>query len=74
MAAVATVAAADHAICVHMQERKQREKTTDKARREKARSKETKELSKGFYKGLMQDSDYQGEDYEVFSAWLGETE
>ena len=57
-----------------VQERKQREKTTDKARKEKARSKETKELSKGFYKGLMQDSDYQGEDYEVFSAWLGETE
>lgn len=57
-----------------VQERKQREKTTDKARKEKERNKETKELSKSFYKGLMQDSDYQGEDYEVFSAWLGETE
>ena len=32
------------------------------------------DLAKGFYKGLMQDSDYQGEDYEVFSAWLRETE
>ncbi|CAK0772501.1 60S ribosomal protein L4 [Coccomyxa viridis] len=56
------------------QERKQREKTTDKARKEKERSKEAKDLAKGFYKGLMQDSDYQGEDYEVFSAWLRETE
>ncbi len=56
------------------QERKQREKTTDKARKEKERTKEAKDLAKGFYKGLMQDSDYQGEDYEVFSAWLGETE
>ena len=57
-----------------MQERRQREKTTDKSRKEKERTKEAKELSKSFYKGLMQDSDYQGEDYEVFSAWLGETE
>ena len=57
-----------------LQERKQREKTTDKARKEKERSKEAKDLAKGFYKGLMQDSDYQGEDYEVFSAWLRETE
>ena len=57
-----------------LQERKHREKTTDKARKDKERSKEAKELSRGFYKGLMQDSDYQGEDYEVFSAWLRETE
>ncbi len=56
------------------QERKQREKTTDQARKGKERSKETKDLSKSFIKGLRQDSDYQGEDYEVFSAWLGETE
>ena len=59
---------------VGAQERKQREKTTDKARKGKERSKETKDLSKSFIKGLRQDSDYQGEDYEVFSAWLGETE
>ena len=56
------------------QERKQREKTTDQARKDKERSKETKDLSKSFIKGLRQDSDYKGEDYEVFSAWLGETE
>ena len=28
---------------------------------------------KAFYRGLTSDSDYQGEDYEVFSAWLGQT-
>ena len=28
--------------------------------------------SKGFYNQLLQDSDYQGEDYEVFSSWLGQ--
>ena len=30
--------------------------------------------SKGFYDQLLQDSDYVGEDYEVFSSWLGQTE
>ena len=25
---------------------------------------------KAFYKGLTSESDYQGEDYEVFSSWL----
>ena len=28
---------------------------------------------KAFYKGLTADSDYQGEDYDVFSSWLGQT-
>lgn len=55
-----------------MQERKQKEKTLTKARRE--RTEEAKKLSKDFYGKLMQDSDYVGEDYEVFSAWLGQTE
>lgn len=30
--------------------------------------------AKAFYRGLTSDSDYQGEDYEVFSAWLGQTQ
>ncbi len=55
-----------------MQERKQKEKTLTKARKE--RTEENKKLSKDFYGKLMQDSDYVGEDYEVFSAWLGQTE
>ncbi|CAL8470058.1 g9600 [Coccomyxa elongata] len=53
-------------------ERKQKEKTLTKARKE--RTEENKKLSKDFYGKLMQDSDYVGEDYEVFSAWLGQTE
>jgi large subunit ribosomal protein L4e len=28
---------------------------------------------KAFYKGLTAESDYQGEDYDVFSSWLGQT-
>ncbi len=54
-----------------MQERKQKEKTLEKAR--KARTEETKKVGKDFYGKLIQESDYQGEDYEVFSSWLGQT-
>lgn len=28
---------------------------------------------KAFYKGLTTESDYQGEDYDVFSSWLGQS-
>jgi large subunit ribosomal protein L4e len=38
------------------------------------RSAEGKAVSKAFYKQLVVDSEYQGEDYEVFSKWLGSTE
>ncbi len=55
-----------------MQERRAKEKSLDKARKE--RSAEDKKVGKKFYSGLIQDSDYQGEDYEVFSAWLGEAQ
>ncbi len=58
------------AVCA-LQERRQKEKALDKAR--KGRTQEGKELSKKFYTGLIQESDYQGEDYEVFSAWLGQS-
>jgi large subunit ribosomal protein L4e len=40
----------------------------------KAASAEVKAKSKAFYKGLTTDSDYVGEDYEVFSSWLGQTQ
>eukprot|EP00195_Chlamydomonas_chlamydogama_P014652 CAMPEP_0202899776 /NCGR_PEP_ID=MMETSP1392-20130828/8395_1 /ASSEMBLY_ACC=CAM_ASM_000868 /TAXON_ID=225041 /ORGANISM="Chlamydomonas chlamydogama, Strain SAG 11-48b" /LENGTH=405 /DNA_ID=CAMNT_0049586037 /DNA_START=38 /DNA_END=1255 /DNA_ORIENTATION=+ len=32
-----------------------------------------KKVGKAFYKQLLVDSEYQGEDYEVFSNWLGTT-
>ncbi|KAK9827239.1 hypothetical protein WJX81_001716 [Elliptochloris bilobata] len=32
-----------------------------------------KEVGKAFIKQLRTDSEYQGEDYEVFSSWLGQT-
>lgn len=57
--------------CLGVQERRQKEKALDKAR--KGRTEEQKELSKKFYSGLIQESDYHGEDYEVFSSWLGQT-
>ncbi|KAK9809167.1 hypothetical protein WJX72_010554 [[Myrmecia] bisecta] len=36
------------------------------------RSKEVKEVGKRFYKQMIASSDYIGEDYEVFNAWLGQ--
>lgn len=33
-----------------------------------------KAKGRAFYKNLIADSDYQGEDYEVFSSWLGNTQ
>ena len=44
----------------------------DKKRAE--RLAEHKEVAKKFYEGMKQDSDYIGEDYDVFSSWLGSTE
>lgn len=35
------------------------------------RSEEQKKLAKDFYKQMIVDSEYQGEDYEVFDRWLG---
>ncbi len=35
---------------------------------------EQKAVGKAFYKQMMVDSEYQGEDYEVFSNWLGVTQ
>ncbi|KIZ07413.1 60S ribosomal protein L4 [Monoraphidium neglectum] len=38
------------------------------------RSKDAAAVGKAFYKQLIVDSEYQGEDYEVFSKWLGVSE
>jgi hypothetical protein len=35
------------------------------------RSEDQKKLAKAFYKQMIVDSEYQGEDYEVFDRWLG---
>ncbi|GAX80258.1 hypothetical protein CEUSTIGMA_g7696.t1 [Chlamydomonas eustigma] len=35
---------------------------------------ELKNVAKTFYKQMVVDSEYQGEDYEVFSNWLGATQ
>lgn len=40
----------------------------------KADKKGLRAKGKAFYKGLTADSDYVGEDYEVFSSWLGQTQ
>ena len=32
-----------------------------------------KDTGKAFIKQLRTDSEYQGEDYEVFSSWLGQS-
>jgi hypothetical protein len=31
-----------------------------------------KPKGKAFFKGLTSESEYQGEDYEVFTSWLGQ--
>lgn len=33
-----------------------------------------KAKGRAFYKSMIADSDYQGEDYDVFSSWLGNTQ
>lgn len=40
----------------------------------KVRDAEGKELSRAFVADMRKDSDYIGEDYEVFSSWLGVTQ
>lgn len=35
------------------------------------KSAEHKKIAKNFYKQLIVDSEYQGEDYDQFSKWLG---
>eukprot|EP00879_Flechtneria_rotunda_P027276 GHRR01029216.1.p1 GENE.GHRR01029216.1~~GHRR01029216.1.p1 ORF type:complete len:124 (-),score=43.55 GHRR01029216.1:276-647(-) len=35
------------------------------------RTEEQKKIAKSFYGQLVVDSEYQGEDYEVFDRWLG---
>ncbi|KAK9793008.1 hypothetical protein WJX73_009122 [Symbiochloris irregularis] len=54
------------------QRSKSREEGVQKKRQDRAAGHKAK--AKEFYNGLVADSEYQGEDYEVFSSWLGETQ
>ncbi|KDD73527.1 ribosomal protein L4/L1 [Helicosporidium sp. ATCC 50920] len=42
-----------------------------KAKVAEKRSEKERAVSRAFYKTLVSDSDYQGEDYDVFANWLG---
>ena len=57
-----------------MQEQRSKAKEDGLAQKRQKRTPELKESAKKFYKGLVADSDYVGEDYEVFSSWLGQTQ
>ena len=37
-----------------------------------SRTNEVRNIGKKFYKQMISDSDYQGEDYEVFAKWLSQ--
>ena len=57
-----------------VQEQRRKAKEDGLAEKRQKRTPELKESAKTFYKGLVADSEYQGEDYEVFSSWLGQTQ
>ena len=57
-----------------VQEQRQKAKEQGLERKRQKRTPELRESAKSFYKGLVADSDYQGQDYEVFSSWLGQTQ
>jgi len=44
------------------------------AKKTKAKKTKVKDVGKKFYKTISADSDYQGEDFEVFSKWLEHTD
>lgn len=52
-----------------------REGRMEEKRKAKAalRTKQVKSSGSEFYKQMIKDSDYLGEDYDVFSSWLGTT-
>jgi len=47
------------------------EKVRGKTKEQALAKKRTKDVGKKFYAQISADSDYQGEDFEVFSNWLG---
>jgi large subunit ribosomal protein L4e len=50
------------------------EKLAEARKARAAARKDIKKVSRGFYNTMITDSDYVGEDYEVFSQWLGTTQ
>lgn len=61
-------------VMVVPQDQRQKAKQEGITQKRQKRTPELKEGAKTFYKGLVADSEYQGEDYEVFSSWLAETQ
>lgn len=65
-----------HVTCVHdvLQQEKSKEARAERLKAKRASRKPTKKVGKEFYKSMIQDAPYVGEDYEVFSTWLGTTQ
>ena len=59
-------------LCAQEQRTKAKAEGTEKRRTK--RTPEQKETAKKFLKGMVSDSEYQGDDYDVFSTWLGSTQ
>lgn len=57
-----------------MQAKVKKNKEAGVVKTKKGEKKSHKAKSKAFYKGLTAESDYVGEDYEVFSSWLGQSQ
>ena len=61
--------------CQQKQRTADREARIEQKRKEKraTRTPAVKQSGKAFYQQMIKDSDYLGEDYDVFSSWLGTT-
>ena len=57
-----------------LQSKARKDKEAGVKKQKKGDKKGLRAKGKAFYKGLTADSDYVGEDYEVFSAWLGQSQ
>jgi large subunit ribosomal protein L4e len=62
------------ALLQESRQQSEKAKEAKKAKLREIRKSEHKTVAKTFYKQMIQDSDYVGEDYEVFSNWLGQTQ
>ena len=57
-----------------MQTQRAKAKAEGEEKRRSKRTPEQRETAKTFLKGMKSDSEYVGQDYEVFSSWLGQTQ
>ncbi len=63
-----------HQLHTNLQQEKSKANRAERLKAKRAARKTTKHVGKEFYKSMIQDAPYQGEDYEVFSTWLGTTQ